>query len=65
MVYRLKDAIIACGNEDVNCLREQFRKATGWKGAAGTLTFDDTGVPHAAGAIITAENGDSVYTPLP
>ncbi|MES2215990.1 MAG: ABC transporter substrate-binding protein [Patescibacteria group bacterium] len=51
LVHRFRDAAVACmpnGTLDITCIRDQFKNATSYTGAAGTVRIGSDYSPHGA-----------------
>jgi branched-chain amino acid transport system substrate-binding protein len=50
MVFRFKDAVVACANnaDDIECIRNVFKNATGFSGVSGTISIGSTYAPKSA-----------------
>lgn len=49
IVMRAKDSMIACkSTENINCIRDQFKTATSYKGISGTVQVSSTYAPQSS-----------------
>ncbi|MEK7650305.1 MAG: ABC transporter substrate-binding protein [Patescibacteria group bacterium] len=64
MPFRLKAAIESCGNQEVECLRDYFKRATTWDGVAGRIIFGSDHKPTYALALTQVIDGKETFLPM-